>query len=770
MLPIEREALTQPDRVRARLPALIAQATEAGDQRTLALLHLAEANACRVVADWKCQREAGARAQSAAREVDDPVLEVRGLIASARARIALGDFHAGERQLGAAELILAEQATPDLSADVLLGYSSLSHRLGKHAVAADYARRGLAILGADGERGMRVRLLRNLARATASMGDMQASERALSEAAVIVDAATDPKLAAELAIEGARIAQRRGDLAAQRDAVDVVMRHATELRNSQLEGLGWELDGIADVQSGDRVGARAAFATAIDRFRRLGQARDEHRVIASMIGTAPEPALLAALAERYISLNAEVVEADRAEAAHGFEERLQYAQQELDLVRLQSEAAITESERASLELRLSYNRLLMLLAGALVLALITLVLSERTGKRRLARALAMRHQALMQTSHELRNALAAVSSVAEQLAEQPLPGKAPDLVRTIRKAADHILALAQDLLDRGRIEAGRMTLTLEPVRLDALLDQLRALHAPLAREKGLRLVVNADVKALPALMLDGTRVLQVLVNLVGNAIKFTDAGEVRVSVVAEPLDAGRWRVAFDVQDDGPGIPGSDVERLFEPFVQTLEGRRHAGGVGLGLAISHDLVALMGGRLRAESGRLRGARLHFDIIVAAADETANAARVVSILRAELPTEEDGLSPLRVVAVDDDPVVLMLYEGLFARFGIVPSLHARLDDALAAHRSDMIDLLVVDFELDGRSSVEGIQRGFAHEPDRPRIAVVSGHPAPDELPSCVDEWLQKPVSAMRLAMLVDAARRSAEARRRARQVAA
>jgi signal transduction histidine kinase len=764
MLPIEREALADPDGVRARLPALIEAARKRSDHRTLALLHLAEANACRVNADWACQRDAGRRALDAARDAGDGVLEVRGLIASARGRIALGDYYAGERELGAAQLALADGISPELSADVYLGYSSLSHRLGKHAVAAEYASRGLAALGDIDEPEMRIRLLRNLSRARAALDDWGAAEEALTTADALAPRTDDPKLIAEIALERARIAYRRGDVSAQLAAADRVLAGSAVLANSQLAGLAWEVRGLAAFQTGDVEQARAALGRAIVLFRELDLPRDERRVLGIAIRSGPDSDDLARFAARYVELDATVADADRAEAAHGFEERLKYAQQELDVVRLQSEAALAQAESASLALRLRYNRLLVVASAVLLVVLVIASVLQHRGNRRLAHALAMRRRALLQTSHELRNALVAVSAVAEQLVHQPLPGKAPDLVQTIRKGAEHLAALAQDLLDRGRIEAGRLELICGPAKVGDIVDQVLSLHAPLAREKGLRLGCAHRLDRLPTVIVDATRLEQVLTNLVGNALKFTDRGGVRVVAEAREVVGGRWQLAFAVEDTGPGIDPLDVDRVFEPFVQSRAGVGHASGAGMGLAISHDLVALMGGRLRFEPLRPHGSRFVFEITVAADPSDEAIARVVPLGRGEIVADDVSAEPLYVVAVDDDPVVLMLYEGLFARFHVHPRLYSDLADALDGQAQSDIDLLIVDFDLGGRSGVSEVQQRLtADAARRPRVAVVSGHPAPERLPTGVDEWLQKPVLPSRLAMLVDTARRAAVHRR-------
>lgn len=137
--PLEELALSQPEAVLKQLPPLVAAARTNRDWRELALLYLAQSNACRVIADWPCQRDASAQANVAASAAGQPILRIRALVGQSRAMIAMQDFTRGEKLLGDAELLLKSSPSPELSADVYLAYSSLSWSLGKHALSAEYA-------------------------------------------------------------------------------------------------------------------------------------------------------------------------------------------------------------------------------------------------------------------------------------------------------------------------------------------------------------------------------------------------------------------------------------------------------------------------------------------------------------------------------------------------------------------------------------------------------------------------------------------------------
>ncbi len=390
--PLEIRALVEPELVLKRLPGEIAAARASGDRRQLALLYLAEANACRVIADWLCQRNAGVNASEAAQSAGDSVLLMRALIAESRASIALKDFTKGERLLGEAELHLVKTPSPEIAADIFLAYSSLSFTLGNHVRSADYAHRGLLQLGAGDGLAMQARLLRNQARALAQLGQSAEANKSLARGIAFAKSINDPKLMGELYLEVARVARLDKDPRTMRENGLKVIELSQQLKNTQLEGQGHEVLGQAAVVAGDRRGALLEFQTAYASFQNLGLDRDELRLARDLISVlidADEPPLnLAALVRRFLELDVAVRESDRLQAADDFEARLKYAQQELDLVRLEGEATLArERERALTET----NRLtgfLVLLALGIVVVLTVFFVQQRRSTKRLSTAFA----------------------------------------------------------------------------------------------------------------------------------------------------------------------------------------------------------------------------------------------------------------------------------------------------------------------------------------------------------------------------------------------
>src|SRR5205085_2944375 len=181
------------------------------DFKEQALLQLARANACRVLANWPCQRTASTAARMDAALARDRVLQVRALVAEARAYLSMQEYNRGESLLGAAEHILEHSPSPELSADVDLAYSSLSYQLDKPDLAADYAARGLHALGLRPALPIRVRLLRNQANALTRLGRTAEARQAIDKGIELLADVRDPKLRAELYLEDGRWAQSARD-------------------------------------------------------------------------------------------------------------------------------------------------------------------------------------------------------------------------------------------------------------------------------------------------------------------------------------------------------------------------------------------------------------------------------------------------------------------------------------------------------------------------------------------------------------------------------
>ena len=371
---LEIKALTEPEQVLTEIPAALEAARAKNDMRAVALLYLARANACRVVADWPCQRSAGGSAREAAVLANDPVLEVRGLIADSRAAISMQDFVRGEQLLSDAETLLKAVPYAELKSEVYLAYSSLSFTLNRPQSSADYAQRGLDALPEKAEPPTRARLLRNLARALAQLEQGDRALLILTQAQAIAATVGDPKLVAELFLEAARLAHSLKDTQTQRKNGDAVVALGLRLKNSQIGGMGLEVLGTASIDAGEPKRALAELRAARQAFSKLNLERDELRVLRALIPLAinsdSSRADIVELSSRLLELSNKIEAADRVKATADYDARLKFNTKELEVKQLTAEAqAAKEREK----LLLGNTRLAQIAAALVALTLAVLV-------------------------------------------------------------------------------------------------------------------------------------------------------------------------------------------------------------------------------------------------------------------------------------------------------------------------------------------------------------------------------------------------------------
>jgi signal transduction histidine kinase/DNA-binding NarL/FixJ family response regulator len=311
---------------------------------------------------------------------------------------------------------------------------------------------------------------------------------------------------------------------------------------------------------------------------------------------------------------------------------------------------------------------------------------------------------LASMSHELRTPLNGILGYAQLLRRDP--GLGPHHAASaaaIERCGDHLLTLISDVLDLAKIEAGRLELVPSAFELEPFLRDVADVARVRALQGGLAFSLE-HASALPgAVLADERKLRQILLNLLGNAIKFTRKGSVRLRVAALPLDGGRHRLRFEVEDTGIGIARDDLERIFDPFQQLEQAGRHVEGTGLGLAISRRLVDLFGGRIEIKSAPGAGSTFAVEVIVAAATD----ATLARPGRASPGITGYGGRRRRVLVADDKDDNRAILCHLLASIGIDVLEAENGRDALELARRERPDAVMMDLVMPVMDGFEAIR---------------------------------------------------------------
>ncbi|MCH7345032.1 response regulator [Pelomonas sp. CA6] len=360
-------------------------------------------------------------------------------------------------------------------------------------------------------------------------------------------------------------------------------------------------------------------------------------------------------------------------------------------------------------------------------------------------------------SHEIRNPLNGILGMTQLLEQSELSAKQREQVHIVRRSGRHLLTLVNDILDLARIESGKLVLDAQPVVLREVVDDVCRLLGETARGKGLDFRLDLAPGLPERFMGDASRIQQILHNLVGNAIKFTAQGTVRVQVSAlQDMHTGTL-LRFAVQDSGEGIPADQMERIFAPFEQVASapGAQREGS-GLGLTISRELARAMGGELRCSSTLGLGSVFEFTLPLqpCAAVEPAGSPAVPAP-----PAEPPRLSG-RVLLVDDNAVNLLVAAGMLERFGmdVVPAENGL--QALEQLQAQAFDLVLMDCQMPEMDGFEATQRWRAREAAERRartpIVALTASAVNEDRHRCLacgmDDYLVKPFEMEALVALV------------------
>lgn len=354
---------------------------------------------------------------------------------------------------------------------------------------------------------------------------------------------------------------------------------------------------------------------------------------------------------------------------------------------------------------------------------------------------------LANMSHEIRTPMNGVLGMAGLLAKTSLDARQQRFLLTIRQSGEALLSIVNSILDFSKIEAGDVTLERSRFKIVDCVNEVADLLLPFASEKGISFRSRIDIAEDQQALGDRHRLKQVLTNLIANAIKFTESGEVALTASVAERSGDRLRIRFEVRDSGVGISGDQREQIFKPFFQVDEAAsRKFGGTGLGLSVSRELVEMMGGAISFESEAGSGSTFWFEIPFDEPNVDSQGTEATGIDDRRGKRGETA----QILLVEDNDVNLVVAEETLIAFGYTVDAVKNGQDAISAWESSRYQLILMDIQMpgiDGREATRAIRRREQERGLMPiPIVALTAHAFENDREMCLDvgmnDYVTKP----------------------------